>query len=143
MTFGAFYVQARTFSWVAIWASLPVALLIAAVLYINEFQDAKADYAVGKLHLVVRLGKEKAIKGFVGIMLITYLTIIVGVVTDILPVISLISLLTVPIALKAIKIAQENYNDNVKLAPANASTIMNHLLTGLLLTIAFFIDSLI
>jgi len=143
MTFGAFYVQTQSFSWLPIIASLPVALLISAVLYINEFPDAKADYAAGKLHLVVRMGKEKAVKGFVLLMLLTYLTIVVGVVTELLPPITLISLLTLPLALKAIKVAQVNYNDSAKLVPANASTIMNHLFTGLLLTIAFFIDRLI
>ncbi len=143
MTFGAFYVQAVEFSWVPIWASLPVALLIAAVLYINEFQDAKADSAVGKLHLVVRLGKERAVKGFAAILILTYLVVVVGVVTEVIPPLTLISLLTFPIALKAIKVAQMNFDDNEKLVPANASTIMNHLFTGLLLTIAFFIDRLI
>ncbi|NOZ61211.1 MAG: 1,4-dihydroxy-2-naphthoate octaprenyltransferase [Calditrichaeota bacterium] len=143
MTFGAFYVQTQSFSWLPIIASLPVALLIAAVLYINEFPDAKADYAVGKLHLVVRLGKEKAVKGFVLMIMLTYLVVIVGVAVDFLPPMALISLLTLPLALKAIKVAQANYDDSLKLVPANASTIMNHLFTGLLLTIAFFIDRLI
>lgn len=143
MTFGAFYVQTAEFSWLPIWASLPVALLIAAVLYINEFQDAKADSAVGKLHLVVRLGKKRAVKGFTLILVLTYIVVVVGVVTEFLPPLTLISLLTFPIALKAINVAQMNYDDNQKLTPANASTIMNHLFTGLLLIIAFFIDRLI
>jgi len=143
MTFGAFYVQAGQFSWIPIIASLPVAILIAAVLYINEFQDTTADRAVGKNHLVVRLGKKRAISGYILMMLLTYLVVVVGVVTDSLPPITLVSLLTVPIALNAIKIAKQNYDDNQKLAPANASTIMVHLFTGLLLTVGFFIDRLI
>jgi len=143
MTFGAFYVQTREFSWVPIIASLPVALLITALLYINEFQDAKADQAVGKNHLVVRLGKKQAAKGYVLIMLLTYLIVIVSVVTDALPPISLIAMLTLPLALKSIKIALQHYDDNIKLVPANVSTIMNHLFTGLLLIISFFLDRII
>ncbi len=143
MTFGAYYVQVEKFSWVPIIASLPVALLITAVLYINEFQDARADFAVGKNHLVVRLGKKQAVKGFILIMLLTYLIVAVGVVTDTLPPISLIALLTLPLAFKAIQIAQVNYDDSLKLAPANASTIMNHLFTGLLLIISFVLDRII
>lgn len=143
MTFGAFYVQTSQFSWVPIIASLPVALLITAVLYINEFQDANADAAVGKNHLVVRLGKKQAVKGYILIMLLTYLIVVLGVVTDTLPPISLIALLTLPLALKSIKIAQANYDDSIKLVPANASTIMNHLVTGLLLIISFFLDRII
>lgn len=143
MTFGAFYVQSGTFSWVPIIASLPVALLITAVLYINEFQDARADHAVGKNHLVVRLGKKHAVKGYILIMLLTYLIVVLGVVSDTLPPVSLIALLTLPLAFKSIKIAQQNYDDSIKLVPANASTIMNHLFTGLLLIISFFLDRLI
>ncbi|MDZ7264441.1 MAG: 1,4-dihydroxy-2-naphthoate octaprenyltransferase [candidate division KSB1 bacterium] len=140
MTFGAFYVQTGKFSWLPIIASLPVALLISAVLYINEFQDAKADQAVGKNHLVVRLGKERAVKGYILMMLLTYAIVVVGVVTDTLPPFSLLALITLPIAFKSIRIAQVNYNDSLKLAPANASTIMNHLFTGLLLILSFVID---
>ena len=143
MTFGAFYVQTVQFSWVPIIASLPVALLITAVLYINEFQDAKADHAVGKNHLVVRLGKRQAAKGFILIMLLTYLIVVLGVATDTLPPISLIAMLTLPLAFKAIKIAQANYDDSLKLVPANASTIMNHLFTGLLLIVSFVLDRII
>ncbi len=143
MTFGAFYVQAVKFSWVPIIASLPVALLITAVLYINEFQDADADQAVGKNHLVVRLGKKQAVIYYILIMLLTYFIVVVGVVTDNLPPISLIALLTLPLAFKSIKIAQTHYDDSIKLVPANASTIMNHLFTGLLLIISFFLDRII
>jgi 1,4-dihydroxy-2-naphthoate octaprenyltransferase len=143
MTFGAFYVQTGQFSWVPIIASLPVALLITAVLYINEFQDARADHAVGKNHLVVRLGKKQAVKGYISIMLLTYLIVVLGVVTDTLPPISLIALLTLPLAFKSIQIAQANYDNSLKLVPANASTIMNHLFTGLLLIISFLLNRVI
>ncbi len=140
MTFGAYFVQTGSFSWLPIIASLPVAILIAALLYINEFQDAKADAVVGKNHLVIRLGKKRAVTGYVYQMLATYLIIVIGVVTDTLPPLTLIALLTLPLAIKAIKVAQENYEDSGKLVPANVSTIMNHLLTGVLLIVSFFID---
>lgn len=140
MTLGAYYVQTGLFSWIPIIASIPVAILIAALLYINEFQDAKADEAVGKNHLVIRLGKKRAVTGYVLLMIATYLAVVIGVVTDSLPPITLIALLTMPIAFKAIKVAQENYEDSAKLVPANVSTILNHLLTGLLLIVSFFVD---
>ena len=92
---------------------------------------------------MVRLGKKQAAKGYVLIMLLTYLIVIVSVVTDALPPISLIAMLTLPLALKSIKIALQHYDDNIKLVPANVSTIMNHLFTGLLLIISFFLDRII
>jgi 1,4-dihydroxy-2-naphthoate polyprenyltransferase len=143
MTFGAFYVQAKTFAWEPIIASLPVAFLIAAVLYINEFQDYKADKTVGKNHLVVRLGKEKASNGFLVIMISTYLSLVLGVVTDVLPPFALAGLLTMPLAYKAIRVTFEHYNDSPGLVPANASTVMNHLFTGLLISLGYFFDRII
>ena len=90
--------------------------------------------------MVIRLGKKQAVNGYILLMLATYLTIVIGVVTDSLPPITLIALLTMPIAFKAIKTAQENYDDSIKLVPANVGTIINHLLTGVLLIASFFID---
>lgn len=143
MTLGAYYTQTGSFSWIPVIASLPVALLISAVLYINEFPDAKADKAVGKNHLVVRLGKEKAVRGYIAIILLTYITLVISVVTDTLPPSALIAMLTFPLALKSIKIAQQYYDNTIKLVPANASTIMNHLFTGILLILSFFLDHII
>lgn len=143
MTLGAYYTQTGSLSWIPVIASLPVALLISAVLYINEFPDAKADKAVGKNHLVVRLGKEKAVRGYIAIILLTYITLVISVVTDTLPPFALIAMLTFPLALKSIKIAQQYYDNTIKLVPANASTIMNHLFTGILLILSFFLDHII
>jgi 1,4-dihydroxy-2-naphthoate octaprenyltransferase len=43
-----------------LWASLPLGLLIAAFLWVNEFPDYAADRSVGKNNLVVQLGKHRA-----------------------------------------------------------------------------------
>src|SRR5712692_7659383 len=61
MTLGAYYVQAHSFAIAPLLASIPVGLLIAAVLWINEFPDMDADNAVGKKTLVLRLGYAKSI----------------------------------------------------------------------------------
>lgn len=44
------------------WLSLVLGLLIAAFLLINEFPDYRADRAGGKRTLVVRLGRERAVR---------------------------------------------------------------------------------
>ncbi|MFX0056258.1 MAG: prenyltransferase, partial [Candidatus Hermodarchaeota archaeon] len=60
MVLGSYYVQVLVLAWEPVIASLPIAFLITAVLYINEFPDATADEAAGKLTIVVRLGKRRA-----------------------------------------------------------------------------------
>jgi 1,4-dihydroxy-2-naphthoate octaprenyltransferase len=142
MMLGAYYVQAQTFSASVVVASLPVTLLIAGVLYINEFPDFVADRDSGKRHLVVRLGRPRAVYGYLAIMLGTYLSIIVGVATGVLTPWVLLALLTVPQAIKAVKIARIHHSESAKLVPANAATVGIHLLTGLLMTAGYAVAAI-
>lgn len=134
---GAYFVQAGTVSVNVVAASVPVALLITAVLYINQFPDYEADLAVGKAHWVVRLGTEKALPGLAGLLVATPLSIAVFVVLGLAPWTTLAALLTAPLALKALRIARAHHASPLELRPANAMVIMVHLLTGLLLTGGF------
>ncbi|MBU0518720.1 1,4-dihydroxy-2-naphthoate octaprenyltransferase [bacterium] len=143
MMLGAYYVQAQTFSIGVVVASIPVTLLIAGVLYINEFPDYVADRDSGKRHLVVRMGRSKAVNGYIAILAGTYLSIIVGVIFKILPVYTLLALITLPKAVSSIKVARQHHSNSEKLAPANAGTIAIHLLTGALLSIGYLIDMFI
>lgn len=137
MALGAYYVQTLSFSWVPVVAALPVSLLIAAVLYINEFPDYHADKAVGKNTLVVRLGRHRAVVGYLALMATTYISIIVGVAWGILPWFTLLALVTLPLAVKGVLNARKHYASSYDLIPANAATILVHLAVGLILTLAF------
>ena len=143
MTLGAYTVQTGRFSWEPVLASLPVALLIAAVLYINEFQDAAADGAVGRRHLVVRLGKRLAAQGYAALMLAVYLSLLLGVLLDGVTPWALLGLLTIPLAFKAVRVALAHYDDSQQLAPANAGTIQVHMLTGLLMIVGYLLEGLL
>ena len=57
---GADYVQRGAFAAQPLIAGLPFALLVVAILFLNQFPDANADASAGKRTLVVRLGVEKA-----------------------------------------------------------------------------------
>ncbi len=142
MTLGAYYVQAQSFSWLPVIAAIPVSLLIAAVVYINEFPDYTADKQVGKNTLVVRLGREKAVILYALVMVAVYLSIGVGVVTGVLPVTTLLGLITLPLAIRAIQYARKLHSNSFDLVPANALTVTTHLATGLLLTLAFAWEAL-
>lgn len=143
MTLGSYYVQAQSVAWEPFVASLPIAFLISAVLYINEFQDAPADSLVGKNTLVVRLGRQRAVAGYVVLMAATYLVIVLGAVLRTISPFALIALLTAPIAWTAVRTARVYYDDYLKLAPANAGTVIAHLLTGLLLVIGYVIEKVV
>ena len=137
MTLGAYYVQTRTVSWTPIMAAIPIALLITALLWINEFPDYTADGAVGKRTLVVRLGRPKAAVVYGLLMVCAHLVLLAEVVTGTLPPVALLGFITLPLSLRAIQYTRRHYASSFDLAPANALTVTSHLATGLLLTLAY------
>jgi 1,4-dihydroxy-2-naphthoate octaprenyltransferase len=140
---GAYHMQAGRFSLEALVASLPVAFLIAAVLYINEFPDRPWDTRAGKMTLVARLPIQTAIKGYQLLIIATYLVIVAGVAVGILPWPTLIALITIPLAWKAVKGLAKNHSHPYRLIPSNANTIFAHLFTGLLLTAGYVVAGLL
>ncbi|MFQ6136609.1 MAG: 1,4-dihydroxy-2-naphthoate octaprenyltransferase [Candidatus Hydrothermarchaeales archaeon] len=136
---GTYYVQVQRFAFEPLVASLPAGFLIAAVLYINQFPDYDADKEVGKAHLVVRLGREKAVKGYVAIIAATYVSISLATLLKITPLSTLMGLVTIPKAKNAIAILKKYYDNTPKLIPANAATIQIHFFTGLLLALGYII----
>jgi 1,4-dihydroxy-2-naphthoate octaprenyltransferase len=140
---GAYYVQSGRFSLEALLASLPVAFLIGAVLYINEFPDRLWDTHAGKLTLVARLPVQSAIKGYQLIILATYLAITLGVIFNVLPWPALLALVTIPMAWKAVNGLRKNHSHPYRLIPSNANTILAHLFTGLLLFAGYIVSGLL
>lgn len=147
MTLGAYYVQTGSFAVEPLLASIPVGLLIAAVLWINEFPDMDADSAVGKKTLVLRLGYIRSIRVYLGMILLAYLLLIayaflaVGSIIPITSAASLIALFSLPFALKSAKILRANYKDPHAIIPANANTILLHLSFGVLAIIGLAIGA--
>lgn len=140
---GSFYVQTEMLLSNVFLISLPVGILIALVLYINEFPDYEADKKVGKKTLIVLLGKRKAAKIYVVLLYSVYLYILVAYFLKIYPSWSLISLVTLPLAFKTTKITIKNYDKLYKTPQANATTIMLHLFIGLILAGSFLLGGLL
>ncbi len=140
---GAYIVQTETISAMPIIASIPIALLIASVLYINEFPDYKADKAAGKNQLVVILGRKDAIGVYKSLIIFAYLSIVFGVILGLMPPLTLLGILTFPMAKKAIGLLQEHYSDVKKLLPANELTVKIHFQTGALLSAGYLLSYLI
>jgi 1,4-dihydroxy-2-naphthoate octaprenyltransferase len=143
MTLGAYYVQTKSVAWEPVVASLPLAVLIAAVVFINQFQDMNADALVGKSHWVVRLGRKRAVTVYAMLLVFSYVAVVVGVGWGGLPVFALVLLGTLPLTFKAIGVARTHYDAPQALAPANATTIMLHAASGVLLSLAYALQLLV
>ena len=74
---GSYYVQAEELPWEAFALSVPVGLLAAAILVVNNVRDADTDRRAGKRTLAVRLGRERARELFAVMLGLSYLTVVV------------------------------------------------------------------
>jgi 1,4-dihydroxy-2-naphthoate octaprenyltransferase len=72
---GTYLVLRGTVTPQAVALGIPVGLLIAGFLWINEFPDYRADAASGKRNLVVVLGRNHAAKVFTGMIVAAFLVL--------------------------------------------------------------------
>jgi 1,4-dihydroxy-2-naphthoate octaprenyltransferase len=141
MVLGSYYVQAHNLALGPLVASVPVGLLITAILWINEIPDYTADKAVGKKTLVVRVGRKRAVDLYAIIVIAAYGWTATMVVLRQMPLASLIVLATLPLAWKAIATARKYLEKPQEMIAANLSTINMHLLFGVLLAIGYVLST--
>ena len=133
-----FYLLAGFFDPLVLLLSIPVGLSIFNVILINEFPDEEADRAVGKRNLVVRHGKEKMADLYIGLSVLTGLSL--------LKVISLIQgtplriffLSGIPLVLilwNVIRVWQGSYWDSPRLKVLCRNTLFINLSITMLLTL--------
>lgn len=138
ITCGTFLVQTHTLTPTVIIASLPLGFIIANVLWINQYPDYEADLKGGKMNGVVRLGKRKGVFIYALLFGLAYLSLLFqaaysGNYLWLLP------LLSLPLAIRAVKVARKHYDNIPQLIEANAKTIQVYQLTGLTMVIAIII----
>jgi 1,4-dihydroxy-2-naphthoate octaprenyltransferase len=133
---GADFVERGQFSFLPLAAGLGFALLVANVLYINQFPDLRADALAGKRTLVVRLGAANARWGYVAIGTLAYLWPLTMIFAGRLPAATLVSLLAALATLKATRVLWGAADRPKALAPALAMTIVAANVHGVLMAAA-------
>jgi 1,4-dihydroxy-2-naphthoate octaprenyltransferase len=100
---GTYYVQAGYVSVAAWWMSVPVGLIITAILVVNNLRDIENDRVAGKHTLAVRFGvRGTRIEYGLG-MSGAYLILPILIMLNIVPLSSLLAWLSIPIAWKTIR----------------------------------------
>jgi len=97
-TWGAYYVQIPRWSWLAFAASVPVGLLVTAILNMNNVRDYQEDLRVHKLTLPVRFGQTFGVWYHTCLLFGSYLAVSLFVVLHWLPAYSLLVWITFPLA---------------------------------------------
>jgi 1,4-dihydroxy-2-naphthoate octaprenyltransferase len=139
MTIGAYYVQAQRWSWEAIYASVPVGILIALVLYVNEVPDRPGDSAAGKRTLPVRLSKQAVIAGYALSVATAFGLILFGAIFGVIPRPTIIALAAIPLGVQVYRGLQTHYESPYQLMPKMGTNVQLHLATGLLLILGYVI----
>ncbi|OOG84706.1 prenyltransferase, partial [Hydrogenophaga sp. A37] len=128
---GADYVQRRQFFVIPASAALGFALMVAALLLINGFPDARADARVGKRTLAVRLGPTGAAGLYAGLVVSAHAWLVLSVGLLIPPLEALWGLVSLPFSLGATWLLWRHRHQTERLQPALALTVAATLLHGL------------
>jgi 1,4-dihydroxy-2-naphthoate octaprenyltransferase len=144
-TAGSAYVQhpasslpvvSAPFPWAfAIWVSVPIGLLAAALLQANNLRDVETDKETGKKTVAVRLGRVRA--GYLYVATLVAAAASIGVLQHYRGW-SLIALAAIPVALPAVRLALSEENGR-KLLPMLAITARLQLAVGVLLTVGLLL----
>lgn len=139
ITLGMEYILTGSTSWMGFLIGVPVGLLTANILLINEFPDAESDASTGKNHLVVTYGKAKSIWIYFVILLLSfafniYLFMAIEPVNWAFLAVGLISFIW---GLKIFSTIRKTYESRA-LVKSNVATIGLSAITGLLTALTFF-----
>jgi len=141
--YGAYYLQTNTIDFIPFFPAVIIGILIAMVAEINSFPDLQADAAVNKRTLVVRYGVPAGVWVYRISILATYVLALMAMFIYrwmFWP--SLFFFFTLPIAVVAIKFANEKELTTPGLYRANKITIVLHSAAALMLTLGFVLAAL-
>lgn len=100
---GTYFVQVGSVSVIAWWMSVPVGLIVTAILVVNNLRDIDSDRKAGKHTLAVRLGERGAKIEYVLCMAIAYLIVPVLALMNLIPVGGMLAWLSLPVAVRTLR----------------------------------------
>ncbi|MEM4315720.1 MAG: 1,4-dihydroxy-2-naphthoate octaprenyltransferase [Nitrososphaerota archaeon] len=129
---GSYYVQAQQLTLPSAVASAPIGILVALILYINQIPDIPYDRAAGKITLVTRLTKTGVINLYKSLLAVIYIVITGAILLGLAPPTTALALLTIPYAVKAVRLVESNYGNPYMMIPGMGANIKLATWTGLL-----------
>jgi 1,4-dihydroxy-2-naphthoate octaprenyltransferase len=139
MVMGADFCLTGRFGWTAFTASLVPFFLVSNLLLLNQFPDVEADRTVGRRHLPIVLGAKKASLVYGLFLLLTYVSIVAGVVLGALPLPSLLGLLALFLAVPAAIGAYRHAETVEKLVPIMGINVLVTVVTPILVAVGLLL----
>jgi 1,4-dihydroxy-2-naphthoate octaprenyltransferase len=150
MVIGSYYVQTKSLAWTPLLVSLPIGLLVMAILHANNLRDVVQDDHRERVTWVVLayrwLGKKKGKNLSLGIycmmILGSYLIILVLASFGAMPLLALLTILTAPQAFSLIKFVCSGV-EGKPLNGAVRGTARFHMMFGATLALGYALEILL
>lgn len=136
ITWPTYYIQTGYYSWLPIWASLPIGFLVTGILHSNDLRDMSDDRRAGITTLALVLGLDKSITLYFTLYSAAFACLIVLILIPLLPWTALLPLALAPIMQQMFRLARDaakGSHENLELLEAAAAKF--HLQFGLLLVV--------
>jgi 1,4-dihydroxy-2-naphthoate octaprenyltransferase len=134
MVCGTYFAVTGTWSLESLILSVPVGLLVAAILHGNEWRDISEDTRAGISTLSARLGKEWAHYSYVGLVLGAYVALAFSIAVGWLPPTTALAILSLPFLAQVVRSAELGATGQARaIAMIDLQTARLHLAFGLLL----------
>lgn len=143
MVGGTYFVLTGALNPKVIYVSLPIALLVTAILNANNIRDIKHDRQAKIKTLEIILGYKTAKKEYFFLLIVAYLSVAVMIAAKVLSLWSMLIFLSLPGALKNMAIAKRSQEDELgEIASLDVKTAQLHFLFGLLLSISIILGKI-
>lgn len=139
MLLGSYYLQIHRIDSPAVLASLICSLTIFCLAIVNEIPDYYQDKLVGKRNLVVKLGRQKAMKLLVMIFSCIFFLLAAGIILKKLPLPAIFVFLAVPWVSKSLNAAHKDYDNPKAYLSAINTNVVIYLMIAFFLTLGYII----
>jgi 1,4-dihydroxy-2-naphthoate octaprenyltransferase len=120
-------------------ASLVPFFLVSDLLLLNQFPDVEADRSIGRKHFPVLIGRSASSFIYGAFLLLTYVSLVLGVTLWCLPKASVLGLLTFPMAACSFLGALRHADEVQRLIPFMTLNVVTTLTTPVLIAIGLFV----
>lgn len=138
----SFYIQAGTISSVSMLISIPISILVGAILLANNIRDLDGDKENGRKTVAILVGRKNAILLLAAMFIVSYALVVLFITLGYASIWSLLVFLSVIKPLSAVKIFIRN-NTNVSMMPAMKATAQTNTIFGFLLGIGLVLGYLV
>jgi 1,4-dihydroxy-2-naphthoate octaprenyltransferase len=144
MVVGTYFAISGVWAPQALVLSVPVGLLVAAILDGNEWRDISEDTRAGIVTLSSRLGRDWAHWFYVALVLGAYITLGLAVAFRLLPPATLLAILSLPLLAQVVRSAELGATGQARaIAMIDLQTARLHLAFGLLLVLGVLLSGIV